>query len=397
MKRKLTLLLSSVLILSLAATSCSSINQKISGYVLEAAESLQEETKPSLSTTDLNYLEIELPEEATRLQKAAAKAVPSVILVQSYGDRSTMLSPEDFFRRFNDGYDPGEEDDTDPYSKGKLIGEGSGIVLNEEGYIITNSHVVSKGKHYKIVDSQGKDYEAKLIGQDAVSDLAVLKVNSNHTLEVANLGNSENLTVAEQVIAVGNPGGSELSSSVTIGYVSALNRVINASDGSQMAYIQTDAAINPGNSGGALVNLDGEVVGINTAKISGVGYEGLGFAIPIKTAMPIIEDLINNGEVQGRALLGISGVYVQSDFVDKEGNRVAGFLIASISNEDLIAAGVKTNMIITQIEGVDIQSTNTIKNILSNKKDGDRIQLSCFNPIEQENFEVEITVLSSYA
>lgn len=415
MKNKINkIILTSALVLSLifSTTSCQSAFRVINQYkdrLTNVSPTINEaenddtpvENTLALGETEyknLNYLESQLPTDATLLQKAAAKAVPSVVLVQSYGDQEQILSPEDFFRRFNEGYQEKDEDNSDPYAKSKLIGEGSGIVISDEGFIVTNAHVVKGAKNYKVVNSEGESIKAEIVGLDEISDLAVLKVTekSEKPLLVATIGKSDKLTVAEQVIAIGNPGGSELSSTVTIGYVSALNRVINHVDGSQMTYIQTDAAINPGNSGGALVNLQGEVIGINTAKIQGTQFEGLGFAIPIDTALPIIEDLIENGEVKGRALLGISGAYVKSDFIDSEGNKVSGFIIASIQNEDLVKNGVKSNMIITEIEDIKITSLHSIRNVLANKRDGDEVKLKIFNPIGQEYLNTTIIVKSEY-
>ena len=181
-------------------------------------------------------------------------------------------------------------------------GEGSGIIFSEDGYIVTNAHVVDGATSLKAILSDGTTYEAELVGSDTLTDLAVLKIDATG-LQAAEFGSSEDLRVADQVMAIGNPGGYQLNSSVTIGYVSALNRAIsNSSTGYTMEYIQTDAAINPGNSGGALVNQYGQVVGINSAKISATGYEGLGFAIPAETAQPVISDLIEYGYVKDRAM-----------------------------------------------------------------------------------------------
>ena len=170
-------------------------------------------------------------------------------------------------------------------------------------------------------NSDGETYEAQLIGSDTVTDLAVVKIDATG-LTAAEFGSSEDLRVADKVMAIGNPGGHELSSSVTIGYVSALNRAIaNNTTGYTMEYIQTDAAINPGNSGGALLNMRGEVIGINSNKIGGSSIEGMGYAIPISTARPIIEDLMERQtrtkySEEERGYLGISCINVTSDLSD---------------------------------------------------------------------------------
>ncbi len=221
-------------------------------------------------------------------QDIAAKLTPSVVCIQNY----QVTQNYGFYADRHVG------------QQRFPASEGSGIIMSEDGYIITNAHVVEGATSLKVMTSDGETYEAQLVGSDTVTDLAVVKIDATG-LTAAEFGSSEDLRVADKVMAIGNPGGHELS--VTIGYVSALNRAIaNNTTGYTMEYIQTDAAINPGNSGGALINEYGQVVGINSAKISATGYEGLGFAIPIDTAQPIISDLIQYGYVKDRAVLGIS-------------------------------------------------------------------------------------------
>lgn len=184
-------------------------------------------------------------------------------------------------------------------------GSGSGIILTSDGYIVTNNHVIDGADEITVVLSDGKSYKATLTGADSRTDLAVLKVDGNN-LPYATLGNSSELQVGELAVAIGNPLGEELAGTVTGGYISALNRSIMVDD-KKFNLIQTDAAINPGNSGGALVNNYGEVIGINSVKMSSEGVEGIGFAIPIDEAKPIIEDLKTSGYVTGRPVIGIAG------------------------------------------------------------------------------------------
>ncbi|HIU30653.1 MAG TPA: trypsin-like peptidase domain-containing protein, partial [Candidatus Caccousia avistercoris] len=204
------------------------------------------------------------------LNEIAQKVIPSVVCIQNF----QRTSQSTFF-----GYGQQQEDSTEEQD----AGEGSGIIATSDGYIITNAHVVEGADSLKVVLYDGSTYEAELIGSDSVTDLAVVKIEAAN-LVPATFGSSSDLQVADQVMAVGNPGGLQLSSSVTVGYVSALDRTITSEDGYTMNCIQTDAAINPGNSGGALVNKYGQVVGINSSKIAATGYEGLGFAIPIDDA-----------------------------------------------------------------------------------------------------------------
>ena len=179
-------------------------------------------------------------------------------------------------------------------------GEGSGIILSEDGYIATNAHVIEDADTLEVVLSDGTTYKGTVVGYDSKTDLAVVKIDATG-LTPAELGVSSELKVGEKAIAIGNPGGLTYAGSVSEGIISGLNRSLRAStDGYTMNFIQTDAAINPGNSGGALVNEFGQVVGINSQKISGDGYEGIGFAIPIDEALPILEDLMSYGRVTGR-------------------------------------------------------------------------------------------------
>ena len=189
--------------------------------------------------------------------------------------------------------------------------QGSGIILSENGYIITNAHVVSGGEKFEVVLQNGDSYDATVIGADNQSDLALLKMqNPPEGLVAATFGNSDELEVGEMVVAIGNPGGLALASTQTVGYISAVQRTITTELGYTMVCIQADAAINPGNSGGPLINTYGQVVGITSSKLVEEGYEGIGFSIPINTALPILDDLMQHGRVTGRAQLGITVVVI---------------------------------------------------------------------------------------
>lgn len=233
--------------------------------------------------------------------------------------------------------------------------EGSGIVMSQDGYIITNAHVISGAQKIRVVMSNGKTYDnVKTVGQDTKSDLAVLKIDATG-LQYATFGDSSQLKVGQSVIAIGNPGGLTLASTVTNGIVSGLNRSIGDSNYS-MTYIQTNALINPGNSGGPLVNMYGQVVGINSSKIEETGYEGIGFAIPINTAKPIIDSIIKNGYVTGRVKVGVS-VYPLSNSQAKIYSYPSGLYVESVeSSSDAYSKGLRAKDIITKINGVSIAS-----------------------------------------
>lgn len=208
-------------------------------------------------------------------QEVAAKVIPSVVCIQNYqqSDLQQGLSTQGWGRN---SYGDSSEESSEEDSAVSPASEGSGIIATSDGYIITNAHVVDGADSLKVITSDGQTYEAELIGSDSMTDLAVIKIEATG-LTAAEFGSSDDLVVADPVIAIGNPGGLQFNSTVTIGYVSALNRsVTNSETGYTMECIQTDAAINPGNSGGALVNMYGQVIGINSSKIVATGYEGLG-------------------------------------------------------------------------------------------------------------------------
>lgn len=345
-------------------------------------------------TNEHQKLQLRLKEDATRLQKAAVKAIPSVVLIKTYNPEAGRSIFDSYFNQFEEKKDSDTQKNV--YSQQYLVGEGSGIIYTSDGYIITNNHVLADGTAWQAVTTDGSVYNAKKVGSDDITDLAVLKIDAQN-LEAAELGSSEDLTLAEQVIAVGNPGGEELSSTVTVGYVSALNRVINQANGASMGYIQTDTAINPGNSGGALVNLEGQVIGINTSKIGGSMYEGLGFAIPIDTALPLIQDMIKYGEIQGRVSLGVMGQFVRSQYLNEQGERIQGFLIAKVMNPELKKAGVRSDLLITQIDELKINSYQSLRNYLAGLKEGTKVTLKLFNPHDGEESEVSVTLHASYA
>ncbi len=311
------------------------------------------------------------------LNEIAEKVIPSVVCIQNY-----QKTNQSFY--FGSTEDAEEED----------AGEGSGIIATEDGYIITNAHVVEGADSLKVVLYDGSTYEATLVGSDSVTDLAVVKIEATN-LVPATFGSSDDLKVADQVMAIGNPGGLKFSSSVTVGYVSALNRTITTEDGYTMECIQTDAAINPGNSGGALVNKYGQVVGINSSKIAATGYEGLGFAIPIDTAQSVISSLKEYGYVKDRAVLGITGQYIDSMTARFYGFQTGGMYVASVTNPSVSAAGITQGCIITRIDDVTVDSQTAITAYLTQKKAGDTVTLEVYNGLSRQTFSVEVTLAES--
>ena len=311
-------------------------------------------------------------------QDIAEKLIPSVVCIQNY----QITQQYGFMQTDSEG------------SEVSPAGEGSGIVFSEDGYIVTNAHVVDGATSLKVILSDGTTYEAELVGSDELTDLAVIKIDATG-LQAAEFGSSEDLRVADQVMAIGNPGGYQLNSSVTIGYVSALNRAItNSSTGYTMEYIQTDAAINPGNSGGALVNQYGQVVGINSAKISATGYESLGFAIPAETAQPVISDLIEYGYVKDRAMLGISGQFIDS-LTGRFYGLPQGEYVGALNSAEAQASGLQVGDVITSIDGTALESEAVLRSMINEKKPGDTVELEVYRPSTNNTLTITLELSES--
>lgn len=268
-------------------------------------------------------------------------------------------------------------------------GMGSGVVLSSDGYVVTNNHVIEGGDLIKI-SLGGREYDAQVIGKDPSTDLAVLKINATG-LEYAQFGNSDNVRVGEWVAAIGNPF-SYLRSTVTAGIVSAKGRDIDILQNGHgiEEFIQTDAAINPGNSGGALVNPEGEVIGINTAIATPTGvYAGYSFAIPSNIVQRIVKDIIENGDIE-RGRLGVLGRTVDS-IIKQENNlkRNKGFLVEDVLNASSAQyAGVLPGDIIVGVNGKSVVKFEDLYEVIEFAKVGDTINLIVF----RKNKEIEIPV-----
>lgn len=264
----------------------------------------------------------------------------------------------------------------DIFNRKVLVGEGvgSGIIFDKAGYIVTNNHVVGTAKTVIVSLADGQSTEGTVIGRDEQTDLAVVKINVDN-LPVAEFGDSDSLQVGETAIAIGNPLGLEFQGTVTAGVISSLNRTIGV-EGEGMKLIQTDAAINPGNSGGVLVDADGKVIGINSAKISKEGVEGLGFAIPINTARPILESLIKNGKVS-RPYMGFYGLDQQmAARFGLEMNATGVYVYKVVAQGPLDQAGLRHGDIITKIGDSDIKNFNDLRQALNSFKPGDSITVT---------------------
>lgn len=270
--------------------------------------------------------------------------------------------------------------------------QGSGIIYSEDGYIITNYHVIedainSSSAIVKITLSNEEEYEAEIVGSDEVTDLALLKIDEKG-LTAATFGKSSELEVGELAVAIGNPLGQEFAGSVTVGYVSALNRSITT-DGRTYHVIQTDAAINPGNSGGALVNSKGEVIGINTVKISDETVEGIGFAIPSEDALKIIEELKISGKII-RPYIGIYGLDLD-ETTAKRNRLVEGIYVYQLYSDSPAAqAGIQKGDIIVEFDGQTVKTTQEINDIKNQKQIGDKVKIKVYRAGEYKEGEITL-------
>lgn len=271
---------------------------------------------------------------------------------------------------------------------------GSGIIISSDGYILTNNHVVSSSSsnsYYEISEAtkisvklynDDTEYEAKIIGQDEQTDLAIIKIDKSD-LTAAELADSSSIKVGEFAMAVGSPLGME--SSITCGVISALNREITDSDGKTFTLIQTDAAINSGNSGGALVNSQGKVIGVNTMKVASTGVEGMGFAIPINSTLDVTEQLIQYNKVK-RPYIGIAGIDVDEQTA-KANNIVEGIYVKTIETfSSAEKAGIKVGDVIIQADGKDVSTMDELNKIKNSHKIGDEMTLK----VSRDGKEVEI-------
>lgn len=327
-------------------------------------------TDPANEGLDLLPLPNDKDNGKYTIQSAYEKVGPSIVGVTCYTSKSDA-----------------ESEDADEL----VASQGTGIIITENGYIVTNSHVINNSKKYyvMIIFSDGSEYPANIVGYDARTDLAVLKINKSG-LSYANFGNSDLITIGDDVIAIGNPGGMSFQNSLTKGIVSAVNRSVSTS--STVKYIQTDAAINPGNSGGPLCNIYGQVIGINTVKIVAEQYEGMGFSIPSNTVKDIADDLIKQGYVSNRVRIGITGIAVSSEMQNMY-DVPPGVVIESVAEDGpLHNKGVKKGDILTKIDGEDISSIQDIYAILAEHEPGDTISIEIFRAKQSGAKEKTFTV-----
>lgn len=278
---------------------------------------------------------------------------------------------------------------SNPFQQYVSSGAGSGVILTQDGYIVTNHHVIEDANSITVRTRSGDEYNASLVGSDEQSDLAVLKIDASG-LTPAVLGDSTTLEVGDLAIAIGNPLG-ELGGSVTSGIISALDREMTI-DGQTMTLLQTDAAVNPGNSGGGLFNANGDLIGIVNAKSSGENVEGIGFAIPISTATDIIDELIANGEVTSRPTLGVSLYNVEDEMTASQlGVDSTGVYIVQIVDGGAADnAGLRSGDRIVSVDGSKVSSASDVRAALNKHKIGESISITVERNGQTQDFDVAL-------
>lgn len=266
---------------------------------------------------------------------------------------------------------------------------GSGVILTSDGYIVTNNHVIDGASIITVKTIANQTFDAQVVGTDARTDLAVLKVQSDQELPYAELGDSSALRVGDMAIAIGNPLQEALESTLTVGYISAINRTMVIED-RQMTMLQTDAAINPGNSGGALINIYGQVIGINTAKSTGYDVEGLGFAIPINEVIPVAESIIENGYVKGRPAVGLVGIDV-TEQISRANNLPIGVYVKSVVDGGAAAlGGIQPGDVILKFDGQDVTSSDEINELRDEHQVGDKVEVEVSRNGEKVTLTIEL-------
>ena len=257
-------------------------------------------------------------------------------------------------------------------------GNASGIVYSEDGYIVTNDHIYAEiaSPKFKIYTADGKEYNAKYVAGDKISDLAVLKITDDVKLETAVFGNSDEVFSGQNVVAVGRPNGAENESTITTGIISSVNERVQNATNYSARLIQTDCAINPGNSGGALIDMYGQVIGVTCSKLAGTVYDNVGYAIPTTVMKRIVDELISEGKVVSRAKLGITYSAVNSALAEVSGYKHTGLLIASVAEDSGLYGKAEEGDFITHINGTAVTRDDVVLDIIEKCSAGDTITVT---------------------
>jgi serine protease Do len=353
-----------------------SIRENLMGKSSVSTSASSSSKTDSVSTGTVDF--VSLNSYSDTAVYAANKILPSIVGIEV----TYTVTTNSMFSMFGGGQ-----------QSSTATASGSGIVISEDGYILTNNHVVdssSESTYYDISEATsvkvtlfGNDteYDATIVGKDSQTDLAVLKIEAEN-LTAAEFADSDSVKIGEFCMAVGNP--LDLGATITCGVVSAVNREVSDGEGTNYTCIQTDAAINSGNSGGALVNSKGQVIGVNTLKISSTGVEGIGFAIPINSTTSVIDDLITYNKVR-RPYIGISGRDLSSS-VASQHNLVEGIYVVSVDEYSAAeTAGIKAGDVITAIDGTEVKTMDELNEIKNTHSIGDTVSLTIYRDGASKN------------
>ena len=377
----------------------------VGGYVYYQNHNsqVQDRIENSKGTTQTSNVKVNV---GTQASKAFKKIKGAVVSVEAYSNSSSDSDTlEDLFG--------------DSSSSETSTSEGSGVIYKKDGntaFVVTNNHVISGANKVEVLLSSGKKVKASVVGHDSVSDLAVLKIDASNVKQVATFGNSDNINVGETALAIGSPLGSEYATSLTQGIISAKKRTIDVTDSNgtstgQATVIQTDAAINPGNSGGPLINLAGQVIGINSMKLSSTGsstsssstsVEGMGFAIPSNEVVSIINQLVQNGKVV-RPALGISLVdldYVseadRSQTLNLPSKVTSGVVVMKVnSSSPLKKTDISKYDVIVSLGGKKVSGLSSLRTALYGHKVGDTVEIQYYHKGELKKANVKLTLESN--
>jgi serine protease Do len=342
-------------------------------------ESLTNIAPEKTHTIPAHYASMSTPGAARLIPdftNAAELTINAVVHIRTEYTRKSSVY-DHFFFDFHDFF--GDRRRQSPQQSRPIEGMGSGVIISDDGYIVTNNHVVQDADFIEVTLNDRRTFEARIIGTDPTTDLAVVKIEAEN-LPYILYGNSDDVKIGEWVLAVGNP--FRLNSTVTAGIVSAkarnINILVNPEGTAIESFIQTDAAVNRGNSGGALVNLKGELIGINAAIASGTGYyTGYSFAIPVSIVKKVVDDLLQFGTIQ-RAFIGVSIREIDGRFAKEEGlKEVRGVYVAGVSDNGAAnEAGIKEGDVILSVNGTSINSTSELLEIIGVHRPGDEVQLT---------------------
>ncbi|MCA5012069.1 MULTISPECIES: S1C family serine protease [unclassified Enterococcus] len=359
--------------------------------------------KDTKGDTKVTNVSLDVNSDVTKAVEKVQNSVVSVINLQSTSQNS------DFGSLF--GGQNGNEANGDESNGSDLeaASEGSGVIYKKDGktaYVVTNNHVVDQAKGLEVVMHDGTKVQGELVGTDSYTDLAVIKISSDKVDSIAEFGNSDKLKIGEPALAIGSPLGSAYANSVTQGIISSVNRNIQNENNGQainINAIQTDAAINPGNSGGPLVNIEGQVIGINSVKIvqseSQVSVEGMGFAIPSNDVVNIINQLEKDGKVT-RPALGISmeeltnvSTQQRKEILNLPEDVQTGVLVRTVQTATPAdKAGLERYDVITKIDDEDISSVTELQSALYKKKVGDKMKVTFYRDGKEQSVDVELTI-----